>query len=102
MGVPVLTLVGRTLQQRQASSILGMLGMSEWAAPSEQAYVEQAAAAAADLEALDRLRQGLRGSMTVFFQDSRPDLARELDIALQSMWRRWCAGPAPESFAVTS
>jgi len=102
MGVPVLTLWGDMPHQRQGANALGMAGMSEWVARSPDAYVEQAKAATADLEALNRLRQGLRSKMAALFQGSKADLAREMDTALQTMWRRWCVGLPPESFTVSS
>ena len=102
MGVPVLTLWGDMPHQRQGASALGMAGMSEWLAPSPEAYVDRAKAATADLGALNRLRQDLRSRIAAARQDSKTDLARELDIALQTMWRRWCAGLPPETFTVSS
>jgi len=102
MGVPVLTLVGNAPQQRQAAGALRLLGMSDWAVQSEGAYVEWAKAAATDLEALDRLRQSLRPLMAAKYEDSRSDLSRDMDTALQTMWRRWCAGLPPESFTVSA
>jgi predicted O-linked N-acetylglucosamine transferase (SPINDLY family) len=102
MGVPVLTLVGSTLQQSQAAAILGLLGLSDWAVGTREEYVRKAAAAAADLPALDRLRQQLRPNMAETFLEAEARVREELDRALQTMWRRWCAGLAPESFTVTS
>ena len=78
-----------------------MVGMPEWAVHSEDAYVEKSRAAAADLDALNRLRQSLRPSMAAQYQGSKAELARQMDAALQTMWRRWCAGLPPESFTVT-
>ncbi len=101
MGVPVLTLTGLPLQQRQGAGFLEMLGMSEWAVNSDSAFVEQARAAVSDLDELNRLRLGLREKITRFLQESSVDAGRELDVALQTMWQRWCAGLAPENFSVT-
>ena len=102
MGVPVLTLVGDSPQQGQTATVLGTAGLAEWATRSPEAYVEKARAAAADLEALDRLRRSLRPAIAAKFHGSRDDLAREMDTALQTMWRRWCAGLPPETFTVSS
>lgn len=101
MGVPVLTLEGSTSQQRQSATILAMLGLDEWATRTPEAYVEQARAAAADLPALDRLRQSLRPKLAASVYGSQDAVRREMDTALQTMWRRWCAGLPPESFAVS-
>jgi len=101
MGVPVLTLAGDTLYQDQGAALLGIQGMSEWVARSPEAFVAQAKAAAADLQALGRLRQGLRPAMAGLFEGASGQLGRELDAALQTIWRRWCAGLPPESFTVS-
>jgi predicted O-linked N-acetylglucosamine transferase (SPINDLY family) len=101
MGVPVLTLEGSTSQQRQSATILAMLGLDEWSTRTPEAYIEQARAAAADLPALDRLRQSLRAKMAASVHGSQEAVRREMDTALQTMWRRWCAGLPPESFAVS-
>ena len=98
MGVPVLTRLGRTPQQNQGGAILSMLGLSAWAADDDDAFVQRAASAAADLPALDALRQGLRDMMRATFVDSADAVRVELDAALQAIWRRWCEGLAPESF----
>ena len=98
MGVPVLTRLGRTLPQNQGGAILSMLGMSDWAADADDVFVQRAVAAAADLEGLDALRQGLRDRMRTAFVDSTDAVRLELDAALQTIWRRWCAGLEPEGF----
>lgn len=103
MGVPVLTLVGKGgLQQRQAASMLRMLGMDEWIAETEEAYVEQARRAAGQLAELAQLRRELRGRMAGALQGSMGESAAELDAAFRTMWQRWCAGAAPESFSVSA
>jgi predicted O-linked N-acetylglucosamine transferase (SPINDLY family) len=100
MGVPVLTLAGVGLQQNQAAAVLKMLDMADWVTASEEAFVTQAVTAASRLEEVAELRQGLRDRMSRLFQGSSDDFARELDAAFRTMWRRWCAGLAPESFTV--
>jgi predicted O-linked N-acetylglucosamine transferase (SPINDLY family) len=102
MGVPVLTLAGDTPQQRQAATILRAAGMDEWVTRSPEAYVEQARRATSDLQELNRLRQSLRPEMAARFHGSASALANEMDVALQTMWRRWCAGLPPESFTVSA
>jgi predicted O-linked N-acetylglucosamine transferase (SPINDLY family) len=102
MGVPVLTLAGSTPQQDQSAAILDNLGMSEWVTRSPDDCVELARKAAADLAALDRLRQGLRPTIADRSEPAKAELGREMDRVLQTMWRRWCAGLAPESFAAST
>lgn len=102
MGVPVLTRLGRTMQQNQGGAILAMLGLSAWAADSDDAFAQRAVSAAADLEGLDALRQSLRDRMRAVFVESTDAVGLELDAALQMIWRRWCERLPPESFTLSS
>lgn len=100
MGVPLLTLAGRTPQQDQSTMILGHAGLTDWIARSPEEFVARASAAAGDLQALGRLRESLRPMMAKQFDSAMAQLAAATDAALQTMWRRWCAGLPPESFTV--
>ena len=102
MGVPVLTLAGDTPQQSQSVTLLGNYGLSDWVVRSPEAYVERAKAAAGDLQALEQLRQGLRPRIAAALQRDVAALTQEMDTALRTMWRRWCAGLPPESFTVST
>lgn len=100
MGVPVLTLAGQTMQQTQAAASLAMLGLADWVTTSADEFTRRACAAAADLEALARLRGSLRATAQQQFAGTLDETARQFDAALRGMWRRWCAGLKPESFVV--
>lgn len=100
MGVPVLTLVGRGLQQNQGAMILGALGMSDWMVQTEDAYVAKACAAATDWNALATLRRDLRERMTRTHLGSEDDIGDEVELALRTVWKRWCAGQPPVSIAL--
>lgn len=63
MGVPVLTLVGRTVVGRAGWSQLNNLGLPDLAAWDPDAYVALAAALAEDLDRLEALRRDLRPRM---------------------------------------
>lgn len=102
MGVPVLTLAGPTMQQSQGAGILGHLGLSDWAPRTEDEYVDKARQASADLEGLDRLRQELRPKIAAAFRDAEQALEVELQTALRTIWRRWCAGEPPAAFDVSA
>lgn len=100
MGVPVVTLAGDAPQQGAGAFVLGRLGMDSWCASGADGYVEQAARAAADLPALQQLRQGLRDRVAATFAGSNAERDAELDDALRTIWRRWCAGLPPIGFMV--
>lgn len=97
MGVPVVTLSGPGLQHNQGSSILGMLGLSDWATATASDYMARAVSAASDLTALSELRHGLRARITRAYLNSNDELGRELGGVLRMIWRRWCAGLQPAS-----
>ena len=60
MGVPVLTLPGRTHASRVGASILGTVGLHDWVADDADGFVTRAQAAASDLPGLANLRAELR------------------------------------------
>lgn len=101
MGVPVVTLRSNLPQQGQGGAFLmGRLGLHDWRATSPDAFVDQAVRAASDLPALQRLRQQLRERITSTFGGATEFEAAELDAALRTIWRRWCAGLPPASVTV--
>jgi predicted O-linked N-acetylglucosamine transferase (SPINDLY family) len=60
MGVPVVTLAGRTHASRMGASILGAAGLGSCIATTRAGYVEAAVRMARDLDALAQLRAGMR------------------------------------------
>jgi predicted O-linked N-acetylglucosamine transferase (SPINDLY family) len=60
MGVPTLTLAGDTLLSRQGASLMTCAGLPDWVAEDHRDFVARAVQHAADLDALSRLRAGLR------------------------------------------
>lgn len=98
MGVPVLTLAGPSLPQRQGAGIVRAAGLDEWAVDTPAAYVAQACRAAADLPALAALRAGMRARIEQGPLIDPSIISRGLESALRTMWIRWCAGLPPEPF----
>lgn len=100
MGVPVLTLAGRTLTSRLGVTLNSQLGLTDFICETKEAFVAQAVRSSQNLPELALLRAGLRER---FFAShlGRPDLlARSLELALRAMWVRWCEGGSTESFEV--
>jgi len=91
MGVPVVTLEGRTHASRVGASLLGALGLEELIAHTPQQYVAVAAAWAADRERLARLRRSLRARMQQAPLTDARSFTRGLEEAYRAMWRRWCS-----------
>ncbi|MBY0468423.1 MAG: tetratricopeptide repeat protein [Burkholderiaceae bacterium] len=63
MGVPVVSLRGRTHTSRMGASILHAIGKTEWVADSDARFVQIAAGLAADAAALSAWRQAARADL---------------------------------------
>ncbi len=90
MGVPLVGLGGDTFASRHAFSHCSNVGLGEWVAWSEEAYVAQAVARARDLGALAALRAGLRERVTASPLCDAPRFGQNLGQALRHAWREWC------------
>ena len=60
MGVPVLSKTDRPSVGYVGATILKPLGLEDWVVADEMSYIEKAVAYAEDLDALAKLRAGLR------------------------------------------
>ena len=65
-------------------------GMPEWVAYSDDEFVAKAKAYASDLAALDQIRQGLRPRVLASRLFDAKAFARDMEEAIQGMWRKWC------------
>ena len=90
MGVPMVTLVGKTVVGRAGWCHLNNLGLAELAASSEEQFVGIAVALARDLPRLASIRATLRQRMESSpLMDGRK-FADAVGSAFREMWRRWC------------
>jgi predicted O-linked N-acetylglucosamine transferase (SPINDLY family) len=90
MGVPVVTLAGRTGVGRAGVCILSNLGLAELVARAEQDYVAIAYALAGDLDRLAAMRRGLRGRMAASPLVDSKQYAADIEAAFRRMWQTWC------------
>jgi predicted O-linked N-acetylglucosamine transferase (SPINDLY family) len=92
MGVPVVTLRGRTALGRGGASILSNVGLNELIAEDARQYVEVAKSLADDIERLVKMRAGLRERIqgSVLMDGKR--FARNMEDAMRRMWREYCTG----------
>jgi predicted O-linked N-acetylglucosamine transferase (SPINDLY family) len=100
MGVPTLTLVGGTPASRLAAANLGHLALAEFVAESPADFAAKGLYWAGHLRELAQLRAGLRARWQAAPAREPKFVADGIERALRLMWRRWCAGLAPESFEV--
>ncbi|WP_245651060.1 O-linked N-acetylglucosamine transferase, SPINDLY family protein [Paramagnetospirillum marisnigri] len=96
MGVPVLTLSGRSFAARVCGSLVRSAGLDDLVCETPGDYVSRAVALGRDPAALAALRQRLemnRGNCVLF---DTTLLARKLEELFQAMWRDHQAGRLPQ------
>jgi predicted O-linked N-acetylglucosamine transferase (SPINDLY family) len=94
MGVPVVSLAGRTHVSRVGVSLLTHIGLSELIAQTPEQYVQIAAGLANDPKRLEHLRSTLRQRMQSSPLMDGPGFARDVESAYRRMWEIWCAAQA--------
>jgi predicted O-linked N-acetylglucosamine transferase (SPINDLY family) len=90
MGVPVITLSGRTAVGRGGDSILSNAGLPELISRAPDQYVEIAVQWAEDRARLSALRAGLRERMRSSVLMDGPQYAADVEAAVRWMWTTWC------------
>ncbi|HZW24572.1 MAG TPA: tetratricopeptide repeat protein [Gallionella sp.] len=90
MGVPYVTLAGRSSLGRLGSSVLQGVGHPEWIAQCEDEYIAKAVELAGDLPRLLAVRAGLRGEMEHSPLMDEAGFARKVEAAYRTMWHAWC------------
>ena len=88
MGVPVVTLAGRTHVSRVGASILSRVGLQELVANAADEYVEKAIALARDSQKVDGLRRGMRERIRASTLLDPAGFAAELEAAYFDMFAR--------------
>src|SRR5262249_2790960 len=91
MGVPVVSLVGKTGVSRSGLSILSNIGHPEWTADSVDRYIDIATALASDPIRLAEIRRTLREQMRSSPLMDAVGFTRNVESAYRTMWTRWCA-----------
>ena len=90
MGVPVVTLAGRTGVGRAGVSVLSNLGLPELIAHTPEQYVNIAVRMAGDLARLAALRAELRPRMQASPLCDGQQYAADVEAAFRRMWHTWC------------
>ena len=94
MGMPVVSLAGKTHASRVGVSLLNNVGLPELVAVSEEHYIQLAVNLASDLPRLAELRSTLRSRMKESPLMDAPRFARGVEAAYREMWRTWCGARA--------
>jgi predicted O-linked N-acetylglucosamine transferase (SPINDLY family)/predicted SAM-dependent methyltransferase len=86
MGVPVITLAGKSHVARVGSSILGRVGLGDLVAESPQQYLDKAIALAKDAARRSELRKSLRSRLRASPLLDAAAFTRGLESAYTDMW----------------
>jgi predicted O-linked N-acetylglucosamine transferase (SPINDLY family) len=89
MGVPILTLASRPPVGRIGTSLMINLGLPEWVAESQEAYVAKAQALTRSFPALAQLRAGMRERMRNSPLMDGQGFARAVEKAYREMFEKW-------------
>jgi protein O-GlcNAc transferase len=90
MGVPVVSLIGKTAIGRTGLSILSNIGLPELATDSMERYLQIAVELARDLNRLAELRSSMRQRIQQSPLGDAKSFARDVESAYRQMWRHWC------------
>jgi protein O-GlcNAc transferase len=90
MGVPVVTLAGRSHASRVGRSLLSNIQLPELVAATPEQYIHLAVTLANDRDRLNTMRRTLRSRMQASPLMDAPRFARNIEAAYRQMWRNWC------------
>jgi predicted O-linked N-acetylglucosamine transferase (SPINDLY family) len=85
MGVPVISLIGKTHVSRVAASILNVVGLEQFICQSRQDYINCATNLANNIDELTELRKGMRERMKSSRLCDAFSFAREYEAMLDSV-----------------
>jgi protein O-GlcNAc transferase len=95
MGVPVITLAGRTAVSRSGVSILHNADLSDLIARTPEQYVHFAQSLAGDLPRLTEIRRTLRQKLRSSPLMNPKNFAHNVEAAYRQIWQTWCEAGKP-------
>jgi predicted O-linked N-acetylglucosamine transferase (SPINDLY family) len=93
MGVPTMTIAGKTPCARAGASLQHSLGLDDFIAKDPQEFVQKAVALTKDLSYLASVRASMRDRMAVQLTNGEA-FAASFGPELRKAWKRWCNGEA--------
>jgi predicted O-linked N-acetylglucosamine transferase (SPINDLY family) len=88
MGVPMVTLYGTQPSGRTASSVLTVMGKTDWIAKTTEEYIEKAVALVSDIPALGKIRKTL--SAEFLASPVCTGYPQAVEAAYRTIWETWC------------
>ncbi|HSH71488.1 MAG TPA: aminotransferase class I/II-fold pyridoxal phosphate-dependent enzyme [Methylophilaceae bacterium] len=101
MGVPTLCMEGKSMASRGALDVMKQVGLDDFVADDEAAFVEHGIFWASHTQQLAEVRASLRSRFEQSPLAKPAMIAEGLEIAFRQMWQRWCDKLPAASFAVT-
>jgi predicted O-linked N-acetylglucosamine transferase (SPINDLY family) len=98
MGVPTLSIAGNTSFGRAGVAIQGRIGLEGFAANNADEFIDIAVSWAARLDELAILRAQMRALFKQSIVGQPALFATSMNMALRTMWQRWCSGLPPTHF----
>jgi predicted O-linked N-acetylglucosamine transferase (SPINDLY family) len=92
MGVPVVTLTGRSPVQRTGASLLSAAGLPDLIAQTPEEYVNAAIFLAEAVKKMPDLRRNVREALRSSPLMDEAGLVRSVEDAYREMWVGWCGG----------
>lgn len=92
MGCPVVARLGDHAAGRQSAAILSSVGLGDWVAESNEAYLDLAALKAADIAGLTALRHRIPTLLAASPAGDLDIYTRHAETAYRRMWEKWCRG----------
>jgi predicted O-linked N-acetylglucosamine transferase (SPINDLY family) len=90
MGVPVVSLEGRTAVGRAGKSLLYTINLKDLVAQTPNQYLAIATKLAQDTNRLANLRATLRDKMKSSPLMDAPAFAKDVESVYRQIWRQWC------------
>jgi len=90
MGVPVITLSGKSHRNRVGASLLESIDKTQWVAKSQDDYVSIATSLASNVQELADIRHQLRTQLLASDLCNAENFTENLELAYRNMWHNWC------------
>jgi protein O-GlcNAc transferase len=91
MGVPTVTLLGKTHAGRVSASLLQTVGLAEWVAHTESEYIGLATSAFEQGKRLGNGRSAMRNQLESSELCDEPAYTKRIGEAFETIWSTWCA-----------
>lgn len=101
MGVPTLSLTGKTVAGRSGAAILGNAGLEAFVAHDATDFLQKGLCLAGKINELSDIRAGLRERFANSAAGQPELISASLERAMRIIWQRWCVRLPLDSIEIT-